>query len=73
MSLIRMLKMSSHIGSCGVTAEGEITIKQLACGLNSIICASDGIWSIISVDDIKDSIKFSTDLAKTAMSIVLNT
>lgn len=58
--------------SVGVIAKGEVTRKPIVCGLNSIICGSDGVWNFCTPDELSCSIRYSTDLARTVVTSVLN-
>ena len=58
--------------SIGVIAKGEVITKPIVTGLNSILCGSDGVWNFCTPDDLACSVKYSTDLAKTAVVSVLN-
>ena len=49
-----------------------MTTKPITTGLNSILCGSDGVWNFCAPDDLACSVKYSTDLAKTAVVSVLN-
>lgn len=49
-----------------------MTTKPIVTGLNSILCGSDGVWNFCTPDDLACSVKYSTDLAKTAVVSVLN-
>ena len=53
-------------------AKGEVITKPIVTGLNSILCGSDGVWNFCTPDDLACSVKYSTDLAKTAVVSVLN-
>lgn len=47
-------------------------MKHIACGLNSILCGSDGVWNFCTPDELSCSVRYSTDLGKTVMTSVLN-
>lgn len=64
--------MPDCVESIGVIAKGEVITKPIVTGLNSILCGSDGVWNFCTPDDLACSVKYSTDLAKTAVVSVLN-
>ena len=61
------------VETIGVISEGEIVIKKLQKGVRNIVIASDGLWNLSIPEDVVTSIHFSTDLAKTALSLVVST
>lgn len=56
----------------GVIAEAEIETKKAVSGLNHLILGSDGLWSYYTQEELACAVKYSTDLGKTAVSIVMN-
>ena len=55
----------------GVTAEAETTALRLCSGVNHVIVASDGLWNFTTPAEITTSMRYSTDLARTALMAVL--
>lgn len=69
----RSAPLSSRAETIGVIATGESMVKKIACGLNHIVLASDGLWNFYTPEEMAYSIKYATDLAKTAVTTVLAT
>lgn len=56
----------------GVIAEAEVESKRVVSGLNHVILGSDGLWSYYTQEELVCAVKYSTDLGKTAVSVVMN-
>ena len=54
-----------------MVAKAEVTHKCLCSGVNHILVASDGLWNFTAPEESTASVRYSTDLARTALSAVL--